>query len=62
MVTIKQRLNRKRYEDADDDWNLDAIYSDGMEGGKQREDEMVQNYESKNKEVLGVYEYKIIVD
>ena len=37
MVTIKQRLNRKRYEDADDDWNLDAIYSDGMEGGKQRE-------------------------
>ena len=62
MVTIKQRLNRKRYEDADDDWNLDAIYSDWMECGKQREDEMVQNYESKNKEVLGVYEYKIIVD
>ena len=62
MITIEKRFSRKRYNDADDDWAWTETYSDGMEGGKQREDEMVQNYESKNKEVLGVYEYKIIVD
>ena len=61
MITIEKRYNRKRYEDADDDWSLDTIYSDGMEGGQNREDEMVQNYESKNKEILGVYEYKITI-
>ena len=62
MITIERRYNRKRYDDADDDWSFDTMYSDTMEGGKQREDEMVQNYESKNKEVLGVYEYKITVE
>ena len=62
MITIEKRHSRERYKDANDDWSFDTIYSDGMEGGKQREDEMVQGYESKNKEVLGVYEYKITVE
>ena len=62
MITIEKRYSRERYEDADDNWCWSETYSDGMEGGKQREDEVVQNYESKNKEILGVYEYKITVE
>ena len=59
MITIERRYNRKRYEDADDDWCLDTIYSDGMEGGKQREKDYIEYMKTKDDD--GVYEYKITV-
>ena len=59
MITIEKRYNRKRYEDADDDWSLDAIYSDGMEGGDQREKDYANEVKTKDD---GVYEYKITVE
>ncbi|SVC58255.1 uncharacterized protein METZ01_LOCUS311109 [marine metagenome] len=59
MITIQRRYNRKRYKDADDDWSLDTIYSDGMEGGEQREKDYAEHMKTKDD---GVYEYKITVE
>ena len=59
MITIQRRYNRKRYNDADDDWSLDTIYSDGMEGGEQREKDYAEHMKTKDD---GVYEYKITVE
>ena len=59
MITIQRRYNRKRYNDADDDWSLDTIYSDGMEGGEQREKDYAEHMRTKDD---GVYEYKITVE
>ena len=59
MITIQRRYNRKRYNDADDDWSLDTIYSDGMEGGEQREKDYADYMKTKDD---GVYEYKITVE
>ena len=58
MITIEKRYNRKRYEDADDDWSLDTIYSDGLEGGKQREKDFAKQMKTTDD---GVYEYKVTV-
>ena len=59
MITIEKRYNRKRYEDADDDWSFDTIYSDTMEGGAQREKDYANHMKTKDD---GVYEYKITVE
>ena len=59
MITIQRRYNRKRYNDADDDWSLDTIYSDGMEGGEQREKDYAEHMKTKDD---GVYEYKITIE
>ena len=59
MITIEKRLSRERYKDADDDWSLDTIYSDGMEGGEQREKDLAEQARTTDD---GVYEYKIIVE
>ena len=59
MITIEKRYNRKRYEDADDDWSFDTIYSDTMEGGEQREKDYADYMKTKDD---GVYEYKITVE
>ena len=58
MITIEKRYNRKRYEDADDDWSFDTIYSDTMEGGEQREKDYADYMRTKDD---GVYEYKVKV-
>jgi len=58
MITIEKRYDRKRYEDADDDWSFDTMYSDTMEGGKQREKEFAEQMKTTDD---GVYEYKITV-
>ncbi len=58
MITIEKRYNRKRYEDADDDWSWFETYSDGMEGGQQREKDYAEHMKTKDD---GVYEYKITV-
>ena len=58
MITIQKRYNRKRYNDADDDWSFDTIYSDTMEGGEQREKEFAEQTRTKDD---GVYEYKVTV-
>ena len=59
MITIEKRYSRERYEDADDNWSWCETYSDGMEGGEQREKDYVEHMKTKDD---GVYEYKIIVD
>ena len=59
MITIEKRFSRERYKDADDDWSLDTIYSDGMEGGEQREKDYADYMKTKDD---GVYEYKITVE
>ena len=59
MITIEKRYNRKRYEDADDDWSFDTIYSDTMEGGEQREKDYADYMKTKDD---GVYEYKLTVE
>ena len=59
MITIEKRYNRKRYEDADDDWSFDTMYSDTMEGGKQREKEFAEQMKRTDN---GVYEYKIKIE
>ena len=59
MITIEKRYDRKRYEDADDDWSFDSIYSDTMEGGEQREKDFAEEAKTKDD---GVYEYKITVE
>ena len=58
MITIQKRYNRKRYNDADDDWSLDTIYCDVMKGGEQREKDYAEHMKTKDD---GVYEYKITV-
>ena len=59
MITIQKRLNRERYEDANDDWEFEEIYSDTMEGGAQREKDYADYMKTKDD---GVYEYKITVE
>ena len=59
MITIEKRHSRERYKDANDDWSFDTIYSDGMEGGEQREKDYADYMETKDD---GVYEYKITVE
>jgi len=59
MITIQKRLNRKRYEDANDAWGFLEIYYDGMEGGEQREKDYAEHMKTKDD---GVYEYKITVE
>ena len=59
MITIEKRHSRERYKDADDDWSFDIIYSDGMEGGQQREKDYAKEMKTKDD---GVYEYKITVE
>ena len=58
MITIEKRHSRERYKDANDDWSFDTIYSDGIEGGKQREKDYAEYMKTKDD---GVYEYKIKV-
>jgi len=58
MITIEKRYDRKRYEDADDDWSFDTMYSDTTEGGQQREKDYAEHMRTKDD---GVYEYKITV-
>ena len=59
MITIEKRLSRERYKDADDDWGWTETYSDGMEGGAQREKDYADYMKTKDD---GVYEYKIKVE
>ena len=59
MITIEKRHSRERYKDANDDWSFDTIYSDGMEGGEQREKDYAEHMKTKDD---GVYEYKITVE
>ena len=59
MITIEKRHSRERYKDANDDWSFDTIYSDGMEGGEQREKDYADYMETKDD---GVYEYKITIE
>ena len=56
MITIEKRLSRERYKDANDDWVWTETYSDGMEGGDQREKDYADYMKTKDD---GVYEYKI---
>ena len=56
MITIEKRHSRERYKDANDDWTWAETYSDGMEGGEQREKDYVEHMKTKDD---GVYEYKI---
>tara|TARA_B100000809_G_C14751520_1_gene392331 strand:- start:91 stop:270 length:180 start_codon:yes stop_codon:yes gene_type:complete len=58
MIIIEKRHSRKRYNDANDDWRWCETYSDGMEGGNQREKDYVEYMKTKDD---GVYEYKIEV-
>jgi hypothetical protein len=58
MITIEKRFSRKRYKDADDDWEWTETYSDGMEGGTQREKDYADYMRTKDD---GVYEYKVKV-
>jgi|TARA_B100002003_G_scaffold115642_1_gene106877 hypothetical protein len=59
MITIEKRLSRERYKDANDDWAWTETYSDGMEGGDQREKDYADYMKTKDD---GVYEYKITVE
>jgi len=59
MITIEKRYSRKRYKDADDDWSWTETYSDGMEGGDQREKDYADYMKTKDD---GIYEYKIKVE
>ena len=59
MITIEKRFSRKRYKDADDNWEWTETYSDGMEGGEQREKDLAEQARTTDD---GVYEYKIIVE
>jgi len=59
MITIEKRYSRKRYKDADDDWSWTETYSDGMEGGDQREKDYADYMKTKDD---GVYEYKLTVE
>ena len=59
MITIEKRYSRKRYKDADDDWSWTETYSDGMEGGDQREKDYADYMKTKDD---GIYEYKITVE
>ena len=60
MITIEQRHSRERYKDANHDWSFDTIYSDGMEGGEQREKDFAE--QARTKDADGVYEYKITIE
>ena len=40
----------KRYKDSNDKWEFDMIYVDGMEGGKQREEDLAKQMEDKDSE------------
>ena len=40
-------------------WLFDMIYSDGMEGGQEREDNLVKEMKEKDD---GVFEYKVQVE
>ena len=59
MITIEKRYSRERYEDADDNWCWSETYSDGMEGGEQREKDYADYMKTKDD---GVYEYKLTVE
>ena len=59
MITIEKRFSRKRYKDADDNWEWTETYSDGMEGGTQREKDLAEQARTTDD---GVYEYKITVE
>ena len=43
-------------------WEFHSVYHDGMEGGKQREDEYANNFKEHNKDKLYCEEYKITVE
>ena len=52
-VTVFRRIiNGKKGE-----WELDSIYTDGMEGGKKREKEYASNFKKKENNI----EYKVEV-
>ena len=59
MITIEKRLSRERYMPPIDDWVWTETYSDGMEGGEQREKDYAKYMRTKDD---GVYEYKITVE
>jgi|TARA_B100001013_G_scaffold251165_1_gene156138 hypothetical protein len=52
MITVE-----KRYKDSNDKWEFDMIYVDGMEGGKQREEDLAKQMEDKDSE--SHFEYRV---
>ena len=52
VVVYKRTINGKKGE-----WELDSIYTDGMEGGERREKEYAENFKTEKHKV----EYKVEV-
>ena len=53
VTVFRRTINGKKGE-----WELDSIYTDGMEGGKKREKEYASNFKKKDNN----REYKVEVD
>jgi hypothetical protein len=54
MILVKS----KRKDDPNAEWNVDQIYADGLPGGKEREEQIINN--TKNRKDYE-YEYKVEV-
>ena len=54
MILVKSR----RKDDPNAEWNVDQIYADGLPGGKEREEQIINNT-SNRKDYE--YEYKVEV-
>ena len=52
VVVYKRTINGKKGK-----WELDSVYTDGMEGGKKREKEYASNFKKKENNI----EYKVEV-
>ena len=52
VTVFRRTINGKKGE-----WELDSIYTDGMEGGKKREKEYASNFKKKENKI----EYKVEV-
>tara|TARA_B100000212_G_scaffold59728_1_gene40243 strand:+ start:40 stop:216 length:177 start_codon:yes stop_codon:yes gene_type:complete len=52
VTVFRRTINGKKGE-----WELDSIYTDGMEGGKRREKEYAENFKTEKHKV----EYKVEV-
>ena len=54
MILVKSR----RKDDPNAEWNVDQIYADGLPGGKEREEQIINNTNNRKDYE---YEYKVEV-
>jgi|TARA_B110000914_G_scaffold216642_1_gene221849 hypothetical protein len=54
MILVKS----KRKDDPNAEWNVDQIYADGLPGGKEREEQIINNTNNRKDYE---YEYKVEV-